>query len=77
LGDETGSLAGKNVVWLSARREARVDAVAEAAANELRLALHTMQESAVALFRAQAQSRKMVASLRQRMRDYRQRTRNA
>lgn len=77
LGDETGSLAGKNVVWLSARREARDDAAAEAAANELRLALHTMQESAVALFRAQAQSRKMVASLRQRMRDYRRRTRSA
>lgn len=77
LGDEAGSLVGKNVVWLSARREARDDAVAEAAANELRLALNTMQESAVALFRAQAQSRKMVASLRQRMRDYRQRTRNA
>jgi hypothetical protein len=68
---------GENVVWLSARREARDDAVAQAAANDLRQALQTMQESAVALFRAQAQSRKMVASLRQRMRDYRQRTRNA
>ncbi len=68
---------GRNVVWLSARREARDDAAAQAAANELRLALHAMQESAIALFRAQAQSGKMVASLRQRMRDYRQRTRNA
>ena len=67
----------KNVVWLSARREARHDAVAQAAANELRLALRTMQDTTVALFRAQAQSRKMVASLRQRMRDHRQRTRSA
>jgi hypothetical protein len=71
------SAASKNVVWLSARRESRDDAVTQAAANELRLALHTMQESAVALFRAQAQSGKMVASLRQRIRDHRQRTRNA
>jgi hypothetical protein len=67
--------AGEKVVWLSARREARDNAVAQAAANDLRLALHGMQESAVALFRAQAQSRKLVGSLRQRMRDYRQRTR--
>lgn len=67
---------GENVVWLSARREARDDAVARAAANDLRRALQTMQDSAVALFGAQAQSRKMVAALRQRMRDYRQRTRN-
>jgi hypothetical protein len=75
--DQGGLVTAKNVVWLSARRESRDDAVAQAAANELRLALHTMQESAVALFRAQAQSGKMVASLRQRMRDHRQRTRNA
>jgi len=69
-------VTGENVVWLPARREARDDAVAQATANYLRLALRAMQESAVALFRAQAQSEKMVASLRQRMRDYRQRTRS-
>ena len=50
--------------------------MARAAANDLRLALQTMQDSAVALFGTQAQSRKMVAALRQRMRDYRQRTRD-
>lgn len=76
-GADSAPVIGRNVVWLSARREARDDAVAQAAANELRLALHAMQESAIALFRAQAQSGKMVASLRQRMRDYRQGTRNA
>ncbi|HWA50406.1 MAG TPA: hypothetical protein VG742_19210 [Dongiaceae bacterium] len=71
----TAPPAGENVVSLSVRREARDHALAQAAANELRLALHAMQESAVALFRAQAESLKMVVSLRQRMRDYRQRTR--
>jgi hypothetical protein len=68
---------GQNIVWLAARREARDDALAQAAANELRQALHGMQESATALFRAQAQSGKMVAALRRRMRDHRQATRNA
>jgi hypothetical protein len=77
LSDVAAPPAGENVVWLSARHEARAAAAARAAANELRLALQTMQDSAIALFRAQAQSGKMVASLRQRMRDYRQRTRNA
>lgn len=76
-GDRGGPMNGKNIVWLSARREARADAAAQAAALELRLALRALEESAVTLFRAQAQSRKMVTSLRQRMREHRQRTRNA
>lgn len=75
--DQSALATGRNVVWLSTRREARDDAMAQAAANELRLALRTLEDSAVSLFRAQAQSRKMVASLRQRMRDHRRRTRNA
>lgn len=75
--DQSALATGRNVVWLSTRREARDDAMAQAAANELRLALRTLEDSAVSLFQAQAQSRKMVASLRQRMRDHRRRTRNA
>lgn len=75
--DPSAFVTGRNVVWLSTRHEARDDAMAQAAANELRLALRTLVESAVSLFRAQAQSCKMVASLRQRMRDHRRRTRNA
>lgn len=69
-------LGGENVVFLAARRAARDDAAARAAAGELRLALQSMEDSAVALFQAQAQSQKMVTDLRQRMRAYRQITRN-
>ena len=77
LAGAAGSATGKNVVWLSARRETRDDATTQAGAHDLRLALHAMLESAVTLFQAQAESGKMIASLRQHMRDHRQRTRDA